>query len=410
MEVKAGFRKSEIGCYPADWQIVLLDDVAVRGTGHTPSKGNLNYWKNGKIKWVSLQDSGRLDKGLIRETAVQITELGLANSSAKIHPLGSVVLSRDAGVGKSAILSQEMAVSQHFVAWNCKKPLLNWYLYYFLQAQKSEFERIAMGNTIKTIGFPYFEKLKIPLPPLPEQQAIANALSDADALIESLEQLIEKKRQIKQGVMQELLTGKRRLPGFSGEWERKKLGDLISLKNGYAFKSCSYCDTGKYRVVTIANVQSGEMKLDSCSKIVDLPGDLQPHQVLKINDFLISMTGNVGRVCFVNEVDCVLNQRVGKIVPINISERFLFAVLNDQAFMKCMIETAKGGAQPNLSSKDINGFEFNLPLNKEEQLAIADVFDHVNSEIGALNNKLQKTMRIKQAMMQELLTGKVRLV
>src|SRR5437667_919449 len=120
-----------------------------------------------------------------------------------------------------------MAVSQHFMAWKCEPLLNNYYLYYWLQAKKSEFKRIAMGNTIKTIGLPYFRQLVVPLPTKAEQEAIAEALSDADALIEFVENLLVKKRYVKQGAMQDLLTGKERLPGFSGEWDVKRLGDVI---------------------------------------------------------------------------------------------------------------------------------------------------------------------------------------
>ena len=141
----------------------LDDDLAKRGTGHTPNKARADYY-NGGIKWVSLADSRRLDNGLISETSVEISEEGINNSSAVIHPAGSVILSRDAGVGKSAIISCPMAVSQHFIVWTCKPGLSNWFLYYQLQLLKPLFERIATGNTIKTIGLPFFDALTISVP------------------------------------------------------------------------------------------------------------------------------------------------------------------------------------------------------------------------------------------------------
>jgi type I restriction enzyme S subunit len=155
MEVKPGYKQTEVGVIPEDWGMPLLDSIAKRGSGHTPDKKHPEYW-NGPIKWVSLRDSDALDKVFIEETAATITPGGIANSSAVLHPAGTVVLSRDAGVGKSAIMKTEMAVSQHFMAWQCGATLDNIYLYYWLQAAKPEFERIAMGNTIKTIGLPFF--------------------------------------------------------------------------------------------------------------------------------------------------------------------------------------------------------------------------------------------------------------
>src|SRR5439155_7065308 len=205
MEVRPGYKQTDVGVIPNDWDVVLLDSVAKRGSGHTPDKAHPEYWR-GTIKLISLQDSDRLDRLYIFDTAAKITPAGIANSSAKMHRKGTVVLSRDAGVGKSAIMKDDMAVSQHFMAWTCGPSLNNHFLYYWLRSNKSEFERIAMGNTIKTIGLSYFRQLVIPLPTKAEQEAIAEALRDADALIESLEHLLAKKRHLKQGAMQELLN------------------------------------------------------------------------------------------------------------------------------------------------------------------------------------------------------------
>ncbi len=105
---------------PKGWQVNLLDDLTQRGSGHTPDKTFDEYY-NGGIKWVSLADSYRLDNGLINETEIEISELGVRKSSAVIHPSGTVLMSRDAGVGKSAIMAVDMAVSQHFIVWRCKK-------------------------------------------------------------------------------------------------------------------------------------------------------------------------------------------------------------------------------------------------------------------------------------------------
>src|SRR5207248_499638 len=116
MEVKSGYKQTEVGVIPEDWEVTLLDSVAKRGSGHTPDKAHPEYW-GGQIKWISLQDSDRLDRLYIYDTAARITPAGIANSSARMHSEGTVVLSRDAGVGKSAIMKDDMAVSQHFMAW-----------------------------------------------------------------------------------------------------------------------------------------------------------------------------------------------------------------------------------------------------------------------------------------------------
>jgi type I restriction enzyme, S subunit len=138
-----------------EWEEPRLEELTKRGSGHTPSKSHPEYY-NGGIKWVSLADSKRLDCGLISDTTIQISEKGIQNSSAVLHPAGTVLISRDAGIGKSAVMSEPMAVSQHFIVWTCKPDCLsNWFLYHLLQNSKPLFERAAIGSTIKTIGLQF---------------------------------------------------------------------------------------------------------------------------------------------------------------------------------------------------------------------------------------------------------------
>jgi type I restriction enzyme S subunit len=187
-----------------DWMEEKLEDLAKRGSGHTPNKAKEEYY-NGGIKWVSLADSKRLDNGLISETVIVISEQGIKNSSAVLHPAGSVILSRDAGVGKSAVMSESMAVSQHFIVWTCdKRRLSNWFLYYILQIKKPVFENVASGSTIKTIGLPFFKELRINVPSVPEQQRIADCLTSLDDLIAAQTQKHEALRTHKKGLMQQL--------------------------------------------------------------------------------------------------------------------------------------------------------------------------------------------------------------
>lgn len=254
--------------------------------------------------------------------------------------------------------------------------------------------------------------IELPIPSKPEQEAIAEALSDIDTLIVNLEKLIAKKKAIKQGAMQELLTGKRRLPGFDGEWTTTSLKNVLTIFNGYAFKSSTYDNnTGIYKVITIANVQNGYLIASNCNMLLSLPSDIQQYQILKIGDLLISMTGNVGRVCFVTESHTVLNQRVGKLV---VSDKhyakFVFNALNTPWFLKAMITAAKGGAQPNLGVKDIYEYELHCPSSIEEEKAISNIIDDMQVEIDALEQKISKLINIRVGMMSELLTGRVRLI
>jgi len=204
------FKDSPVGRIPVGWECKLLDSVTNRGSGHTPDKKKPEYW-NGGIKWVSLTDSNKLDQLYINDTAKKISYLGIENSSAKIHPAGTVVMTRDAGVGKSAIIIDDMAVSQHFMAWVCNDKFDNHYLYYLLQLWKPQFEAIAMGSTIKTIGLPYFKKLYVPVPLFEEQKEIAKILSSIDKKITTTNQKLSTLNHTKKALMQDLLTGKKRV-------------------------------------------------------------------------------------------------------------------------------------------------------------------------------------------------------
>lgn len=209
-KVKKGLMQELLPVGKSKHPEVLLDDVTARGTGHTPDRKHPEYW-NGGVKWISLSDCSALDNVYIKKSCKEISVEGLQNSSAVLHPAGTVILSRDAGVGKSAILREPMAVSQHFIAWRCSTLLSPLYLYYWLQSNKMTFERIALGSTIKTIGMPFFRKLRIPLPPLLEQESIANTLHQLDAALKSLEAVQEQHQHLKKGLMQNLLTGQVRV-------------------------------------------------------------------------------------------------------------------------------------------------------------------------------------------------------
>jgi type I restriction enzyme S subunit len=186
------------------WEAQPLEALAKRGSGHTPSKSHPDYYE-GDIKWVSLADSKRLDAGLIRETETRISAQGIKHSSAVLHPAGTVLVSRDAGVGKSAVMAEPMAVSQHFIVWTCHPHLLsNWFLYYLLQKMKPAFESIATGSTIKTIGLPFFKQLRIAVPTLPEQHRIADCLSAIDQFINAATQELDALKTHKQALMQQL--------------------------------------------------------------------------------------------------------------------------------------------------------------------------------------------------------------
>jgi type I restriction enzyme S subunit len=187
-----------------EWVESRLEDLSKRGSGHTPNKSNPEYY-GGELNWVSLADSKRLDRGLISETETSISEEGIRHSSAVLHAVGSVIISRDAGVGKSAVMAKPMAVSQHFIVWTCDpRRLSNWFLYHFLQVKKPLFESVASGSTIKTIGLPFFKELRLSISSLAEQTRIADCLSSLDDLISAESTKLSALKTHKKGLMQQL--------------------------------------------------------------------------------------------------------------------------------------------------------------------------------------------------------------
>ena len=190
--------------FEGEWEEKHLESLAKRGSGHTPSKSYPEYYDGG-VKWISLADSKRLDQGLISKTEVEVSEEGIKNSSAVLHKAGSVLISRDAGIGKSAVMAMPMAVSQHFIVWTCDdRKLNNWFLYHLLQNSKPLFERAATGSTIKTIGLKFFIDLRVRIPSRPEQQRIADCLTSLDDLITAETRKLDTLKTHKKGLMQQL--------------------------------------------------------------------------------------------------------------------------------------------------------------------------------------------------------------
>lgn len=398
---------------PAAWEICLLDSLAKRGSGHTPDKKHPEYWGGG-IKWVSLRDSDRLDNIYIAETAETISRAGINNSSAVEHPPGTVVLSRDAGVGKSAITTDTMAVSQHFMAWQCGPRLDNHFLYYWLQYRKVEFERVAIGNTIKTIGLPYFRQLSLPLPPLVEQRAIAAALTDVDALIAALDQLIAKKRDLKTATMQQLLTGQRRLPGFTGAWTAVRLGERGNFSKGKGIRKDDVLGDG------LPCIRYGEIYTHHDDVIRRFFSFISPDVAresvrLRRGDIVFAGSGEtaeeIGKcVAFVDDVEAYVGSDTVVFNPAEDDSVFLAFLLNHLAPVVAQrTRMGQGDAVVHIGAKNLAALAFAAPP-AAEQAAIAKVLLDMDTEIAALEARRDKTTLIKQGMMQELLTGRTRLV
>lgn len=176
-----------LGDVPEHWEVSKMKWIAEMQSGHTPDKKIPAYWEDGDIPWVSLNDTGFLkNNDYITDTAYNISSLGLANSSARMLPGRVVVFSRDATIGRCAITTRPMAVSQHFIAWVCGENIIPEYLLLRLRSMTGELDRLTTGATLKTIGMPDVRTLVTPLPPLKEQQAIVKRVSEESAELDTL--------------------------------------------------------------------------------------------------------------------------------------------------------------------------------------------------------------------------------
>jgi type I restriction enzyme, S subunit len=198
---------------PAHWNASRIKWLAKMESGHTPDKKIEAYWTNCDIPWVSLNDTGYLKiHDYIHETAYYVNLLGIAHSSARLLPARAVVFSRDATIGRCAITTRPMAVSQHFIAWLCGPELRPEYLLHVLRSMTQELERLTMGATLKTIGMPDVKTLAIPVPPLEDQQSIVDHITvetkAIDAILDRIRAQLGKLREYRQALITAAVTGK----------------------------------------------------------------------------------------------------------------------------------------------------------------------------------------------------------
>ena len=316
------------------------------------------------------------------------------------------------------ILFDDFTTSCHYVDFNFKVKSSACKM---LKARNSSYNLKYLYYVMKHLPFePYdhkrywiseYSKIKVQMPGIEEQNLIAEALNDIDELIESTKVMRTKKIRLKKGYLDSIISG----DNFVSKAIKIKLEDYLDFFNGYSFQSSTYSSSGHY-LIRISNVQSGQLVRndDVC---VNLDNNKLKQFELNAGDIVISLTGNVGRTAIIKpkDIPAALNQRVGKIeIKINkvklLNKNYLYQILQSQQFMDLVIEMGEGAAQKNVSLKDIGSIEWYIPEDSEEQLRISNFLNDLDSEIALLENALQKYEWLKQGMMNDLLTGKVRLV
>lgn len=393
IDLKHEYRNTRVGLIPQDWELTKLGKVVkFYDSKRKPIKESER--KKGTYPYYGA--SGIID--YVEDYLFDGDYLLLAEDGANI-------LTRNTPIAFK--VSGKFWVNNHA---HVLKPLVETdmeYLKYYLSY--ISYDKYNTSSAQPKLSRKSSESIDVILPKNKSvRKKIGVILSTWDKAIELKQQLIDLKIEQKKGLMQKLLTGKVRLAGYEEEWIEEKLGQVIDFYNGFAFKSKNYLDNGRYKVITIANVQDGKLNLDKVNRVDSLPRDIKEYQILKKGDIVLSMTGNVGRVCKIDSENNLLNQRVGKIKAKNICEPFLYYLLRSDNFLNKMISIAQGGAQDNLSVKDIKKHKLLIPSDISEQEEISKIFDKYENEINLLENELKNLKEQKKGLMQQLLTGKTR--
>ena len=319
-------------------------------------------------------------------------------------------------IGKCGIASETLTSNQQVNAIMPSAGMSSDYLYYALSVVAPKVKSLAGEQAVPIVNKTAFSDTAIPLPPTKaEQEAIAEALSDADALIESLEALLAKKRHLKQGTMQELLSGKKRLPGFSGEWTTRLLGEVISHCSSGA---TPYRGRPDYYKGTVKWITSGELNYCVITDTIEHISEEAVRQTnLKMHPpgtFIMAITGleaaGTRGACGIVASLATTNQSCMAIYPssdLNTEYLYHYYVYrgDDLALKYC-----QGTKQQSYTAKLVRLLPIDLPPEIDEQVAIANILSDMDAEIAALETKLAKARQIKGGMMQELLTGRIRLV
>ena len=415
MELMPGYKRSDVGVIPEDWDAKPLGSVL--------SKGRLggNYANQDAEAELPLMKMGNLARGNFDLSKVQFIKPGVLPEPAHCLVYGDVLFNTRNTldlVGKVAIWRDEIPVAYYNsnlmrLEFDPNQVCSNEYANYSLNTESaiSRLRGLATGTTsVAAIYTRDLLKLQLLVPPLPEQRAIATALSDVDALLASLDQVIAKKRDLKQATMHQLLTGETRLPGFSGEWQLKRLGDVVDTdpENLGADTATDFW----FNYISLEDVDRGQLRSHSEQVFIDAPS--RARRKLMPNDVLVSTVrpnlqshllfkGDAGHwVCSTGF--CVIRCREGVTCPAFVFSHFFAADVNRQ------IDTLLTGSNyPAINSGDVRNLEIMFP-SYVEQCAIATVLSEMDAELSALEARRDKTRNIKQAMMQELLTGKTRLV
>lgn len=386
MKIPQGYKQTELGIIPEDWEIVSIGDLGHILGGGTPSTNNSQYWDGG-IPWFTPSEIGK--RKYVAFSCRTISDSGLHASSTNLLPKGTILLTTRASIGDSAILLHSATTNQGFqsIVVN-NNSFSNEFVYYLLKKNVGAMFNLSSGSTFLEISKKKLASINITVPKsLAEQQAIAEALSDVDALIAALEKKIAKKRLIKQGAMIRLLS----LGGRGKKWFNQRIKNIVSIKKGEMLNS------GQYIAGNIPVIAGGKSAA-GYHHVANRPA----------NTITISASGaSAGYVAFhdfpIFATDC------STIEPSKLYDiKYIYYLLSFNQSELYALQT--GGAQPHVHPNDI--YDLNIYYNSdiETQQKIATILSDMDKEIANLETRRDKYKLIKSGMMQKLLTGQIRLI
>lgn len=416
-QVKPAFKQTEVGVIPEDWVTKSILELASIKTGPFGTLLKAAEYSGGD--GVPLISVGEVREGFLRITdhTPRVPEAVVRRLPQYVLKKGDIVFGRKGGVDRSALIRANQegwflgsdGISVRPVA-GCHSEYLG------LQFQSARVKewllQNAIGTTMPSLNQSILGNVVVPLPPTKaEQQAIAEALGDADALIESLEQLLAKKRQIKQGAMQELLTGKKRLPGFAGEWKATRLGEVATFLKGKGLPKSALVPNGAEPCIHYGELFTRYPEI--IGEIISRTNSSQDAFRSNANDVLMPTSDVTPRG--LAKASCLTVDSVilgGDILVIRsdvkrICGSFLSYVIRREEDQ--VLQFVTGSTVFHLYGSDMRNFIFSMP-SVSEQTAIATVLSDLDADLAALETKLAKACQLKQGMMQELLTGRIRLV
>lgn len=402
MEVRAGYKQTDAGVIPKEWdfeRLGVLSEFVTSG-----SRGWAQFYSESGALFIRSQNvrDGRLS---FEDVQYVSPPTGAEGNRTKVRPNDLLITITGNSVGNVALVDQtfdEAYISQHVGLVRLKEPNRGAYVCRYLSPNSPGNPQIAGSQSGQSKPGLNLQNLKDFLIALPssskELQAIVMALSDVDGLLEGLDRLITKKRDLKQAAMQQLLTGQTRLPGFSGEWEERRLGELSEIVMGQSPSSSHYNTRGDGLPLIQGNADVANR--ETVKRVFT-------NQVTKRGmkgDILLSVRAPVGEVSRAT-FDVCLGRGV---CALRFPNDFLYHLL---IFLEpTWAKHSKGSTFDSVNSNDVKAVEILLPKTADEQTAIANVLSDMDTELSALEARRDKTRALKQGMMQELLTGRIRLV